>query len=462
MSLKRILYSLLIALAAALAGCDDGDNGSATSGSIDLEFTAAPIQGFAPLTVTLSTDMPQEGMVWDFGDGSPTVTDVRRLDHTFELPGVYTVSLSVTDESGNVTSTTREITANASVNLVVTNFAISATATTSPTTTLASSPGYFNTVSATIQNIGTGPVAGSGLLHVGYYLSKDQNITVDDIYIGDTSIVLGSNELVPGQFGVPQLGPQEQYSYVHALANKGNIPNGNYYAGAIVDYIDRYDWYDFPSATDTLEYSYPSHVTVTETNENDNVSPLQQVTVSSTVCTRDMYENDDNAANATVLGIDTTQTHNLCFDNSDWFQFSAVEGNVYKVTVNVVDGTAGEVDPQLILYDQNAKDILLFQDNRNNFPTVDLGSGWCTGDIDPVTLESNPNTHFCAGSSIVWKATATGTYFLKVRTATCDEDQDDYCQDASPGDIDPTNPITNPNTSPDGVGNNTGYTITLQ
>lgn len=445
MSVKKILYSIFIIFSAVLAGCDDGDNGAS---AIDIEFSASPLEGFAPLTVTLSTDNPQPGMVWDFGDDSAPVEDTRRLDHIFEIPGVYTVTLTAEDASGNVYTASKEITAHASSNLVVSNFAISTTGSVAPTTTV--TPFALNTVSATIQNIGTGSVTGSGELHVGYYLSRDQNITVDDIYIGDTTIVLGSNLLIPGQFGVSQLGPQEEYSYNHQLAVKPNIPTGNYYAGAIVDYIDDYSWYDFPSATDTQEYSYPSHITVSETNEKDNVSAIIPVTVASTACANDAYEGDNNPANATVLVEAVGQSHNLCFDNSDWFQFTATQGNIYKISVEVVDGTNGEVDPQVILYDQNARDILLFHDNIDNFETVDLESGWCTGDPD-----STPETHYCANADIVWQATSSGTYFLKVRTAACDEDKDDYCTDIDPA-------ATTPNTSPDGVGNNTGYTITLR
>lgn len=443
MSVNRILCLTLVMFMVILSGCEE-ESGGTSAGTSNLEFSATPLEGFAPLKVSFSTDRQAGGLIWDFGDNSAMSQDVRRIDHTFEQPGVYTVSLSVTDTSGDISSTTKKITVHARSNLVVTNFAISSTGSAYPT--LQVTPLALNTVSATIQNIGSGPITGLGELHVGYYLSRDQNITVDDIYIGDTTIVLGSNDLSPGQFGIPELGPQEEYNFVHQLALKGNIPNGTYYAGAIVDYIDYYTWYDFPSATDTLEYTFPTHMTVSETNERDNTSATQQVTVTtSTPCTQDAYEGDNSAATATVLALATPQSHNLCFDNSDWFQFTAVAGNTYKISVEVADGVNGEIDPQLILFDQNARDILLFQDNIDNFATVDLEAGWCTGDV-------TPGEHFCANASIVWKATTNGTYYLKVRTAACDEDQDDYCRDI----------VTNENTSPDGVGNNTGYTITLQ
>ena len=388
---KRVAFLFITLMGIVIAGCGEDDDNGVTAGAsaIDgIEFTAAPVEGFAPLTVTLSTDNPQSGMIWDFGDGSPAVVDTRRLDHTFEQAGVYTVSLTTVDEDGTpVAVTTKQITAHASVNLVVSNFAIDNYA---PSAGLKVDALSANTVSATIQNTGTGPVSGSGQLHVGYYLSGDANITVDDIYIGDTTIILGSNELEPGQFGVSELGPQEEYSYVHQLAVKGNIPDGTYYAGAIVDYIDNYSWYDFPSATDTLEYSFPSHITVEETNERDNVSmTLYPVTVDTglvrnttadplATCTNADIDSDDgpNVANQLVLGFANAQQHNLCFDNSDWFQFDAVAGNVYKITVAVNDATNGEIDPQLILYNQDQREILLFHDNTLHGETFDLESGW--------------------------------------------------------------------------------------
>ena len=88
-----------------------------------------------------------------------------------------------------------------------------------------------------------------------------------------------------------------------------------------------------------------------------------------------------------------------------------------------------EADTQLILFDTDGSSILLFHDNFNNGATVDLESGTPQ---DPA-------------SEIVWEAQVTGTYFIKVRTTACDEDRDNHCS-----------------SSPDGVGLNTGYSVTLQ
>ncbi|NRB38764.1 MAG: hypothetical protein HRU20_09905 [Pseudomonadales bacterium] len=301
-------------------------------------------------------------------------------------------------------------------NLVVSSFAIDDEVT----------PGKLETISAIIQNIGSSPLEGSCMLNVGYYLSTDSTITVDDIYIGDTSIIVG-DAFSQGDigFGFSSLSPMQNYQYVHQLAVKGNIPSGTYYAGAIVDYIDVYEWYVFPRAIDTFEYAFPVFCTVDESIETDNVrvisSPL--VTVDNSVCVDDGFESDDSSVEATLISDGDMQSHNFCFDNSDWLKFDAVAGIIYKFTAQV----AGiEADPQLILYDTDATSLLLFHDNIGNGATTDLASG--SG----------------ASAEIVWEAQTSGTYFIKVRTASCDEDLDNNCD-----------------TSADGVGLNSEYRISF-
>jgi hypothetical protein len=61
------------------------------------EFTAAPLAGAAPLTVTFTDLSSPWGLVdswnWDFGDGSPIVTETNPV-HVYEIPGHYTVTLT--------------------------------------------------------------------------------------------------------------------------------------------------------------------------------------------------------------------------------------------------------------------------------------------------------------------------------------------------------------------------------
>jgi hypothetical protein len=669
------------------------------------------------------------------------------------------------------------------VNLVVSSFAIDAETT----------PGGQETVSAIIQNIGTETLEGSGHIDVGYYLSTDDNITVDDIYIGDTSIVIGDSFASSDvSFGFELLSPGQNYQYNHQLSIKGNIPAGSYFAGAIVDYIDEYDWYTFPQATDSMEFAFPTHVVVTETNEEDNVRllPLHQVavtldsneptattffttdgtnpvtsltalpyvepflltadatvrtyatavgsldspessasfiiaadsgqlaapaispsafagsvtvalgsseptatiffttdgtdpvtsataqtyvtafsltvdatvrayatapglldsaessasfvinaggggtvflqdggadgivsinassfatriaqgghswddvtpaghqgtaalqalpnidaaintgfetqspradyqvefnrtglhyvwirgsaasgrddslhvgldgaaqpdsdritgfgssldwsnqtldvvvasidvpatgmhtinvwmredgtvydkllltsnpgfvpsgtgplespqrrlilaaptispnggtfagavTVTAPVCVDDPFEADDSSETATIINVGETQVHNFCYDNSDWLQFDAIQGSVYKITTSLLDA---EADTQLILYDTDGDSILLFHDNIDHNRIAGFFS--CPAGSNDFTVDLECGTPINPASEIVWETQVTGTYFIKVRATTCDEDLDPHCS-----------------VSPDGVGLNTGYSVTLQ
>lgn len=59
-------------------------------------------------------------------------------------------------------------------------------------------------------------------------------------------------------------------------------------------------------------------------------------------------------------------------------------------------------------------------------------------------------------SEIVWESQATGTYFVKVRVTSCDEDKDAFCESLRPSNL------VNGVGSPDGAGLDTEYTITLQ
>jgi len=415
--------------------------------------TASVDEGLIPLTVTFDVRGPSiiiTGATWDFGDGEEAETIGKSsISHTFVNPGqpIVRVTVIARDPSSDnfefqipitvLSDTELPDTELPNVNLIVSSFAIDTEVT----------PGDWETVSAIIQNIGTDTFTAEGIntaiahIDVGYFLSTDDIITVDDIFIGDTSISIGTfftNSDIP--FGVQSLAPGEIYQYDHQLAVKGNVPAGTYFAGAIVDYIDEFHWYTFPRSTDTLEFAFPSHVVVPETDEGDNVRLLtaHQVAVTAPACVDDSFEPDDSSATATLITLGETQVHNFCFDNSDWLQFDAVQGNVYKITTLSL-GT--ETDTQLILYDTDGSSILLFHDNMGNTEdethTVDLESGF----------PSNP------ASEIVWETQVTGTYFIKVRTTACDEDLNPYCA---------PDPPALPLGSPDGVGLDTGYSIILQ
>jgi PKD repeat protein len=65
-----------------------------TSGSAPLTVAFDGLAGDADGTFTIS---------WDFGDGSPAVTDTLSPSHTYTGPGTYEATLTVTDDRGSVT-----------------------------------------------------------------------------------------------------------------------------------------------------------------------------------------------------------------------------------------------------------------------------------------------------------------------------------------------------------------------
>lgn len=79
------------------------------AGELTADFSASPLTGMAPLEVQF-TDHTAGGLhtilswSWDFGDGSPEDTDQHPV-HTYEDPGVYTVTLIVTTDLDVVSKT---------------------------------------------------------------------------------------------------------------------------------------------------------------------------------------------------------------------------------------------------------------------------------------------------------------------------------------------------------------------
>jgi len=68
-------------------------------------FTATPTAGLAPLTVQFtdtSTGSPTSWL-WDFGDGNTSTA--QNPQHTYTAPGLYTVTLTATNEYGSDTET---------------------------------------------------------------------------------------------------------------------------------------------------------------------------------------------------------------------------------------------------------------------------------------------------------------------------------------------------------------------
>ena len=88
---------------------------TADSGNPVASFTATPESGAAPLTVQFADTSTDSGSIasreWDFGDSSAADT-TQNPQHVYIDPGVYTVALTVTDDEGNESSTTQEISVN--------------------------------------------------------------------------------------------------------------------------------------------------------------------------------------------------------------------------------------------------------------------------------------------------------------------------------------------------------------
>jgi len=78
-------------------------------------FTASHISGLVPLTVTFdaSLSLDCDGRIstyqWDFGDGQDG--SGKRVVHTYEDPGTYTVKLAIVDDRGMSASSTLAISA---------------------------------------------------------------------------------------------------------------------------------------------------------------------------------------------------------------------------------------------------------------------------------------------------------------------------------------------------------------
>jgi PKD repeat protein len=79
------------------------NRGGSSPGNPSLTVTASATSGQAPLMVTFSA--PVQGgkspftFAWNFGDGSPAST-LQNPTHTYQLPGSYNASVTVTDSRG--------------------------------------------------------------------------------------------------------------------------------------------------------------------------------------------------------------------------------------------------------------------------------------------------------------------------------------------------------------------------
>jgi len=118
MEVTNVRVRLLIAMGVLLVGllvlATQCPNGSSS-----LVLSASPTSGTSPLTVNFDvpSSLGPEGSVlmydWVFGDGD-TGTG-KTISHTYRQPGIYRAQVTVTDDDGNMGSTSCEITVTAAV-----------------------------------------------------------------------------------------------------------------------------------------------------------------------------------------------------------------------------------------------------------------------------------------------------------------------------------------------------------
>jgi PKD repeat protein len=117
-SIRLMAVSTLI-LAGAWA-CGDGGGVGPNNDPVADFNAAACTPGVACTFTDASTDPDGNNTitsrVWDFGDGTPTVTDVNP-SHVFATAGTYNVTLTVTDNGGKTNAKTIPITVGAAGNL---------------------------------------------------------------------------------------------------------------------------------------------------------------------------------------------------------------------------------------------------------------------------------------------------------------------------------------------------------
>lgn len=81
----------------------DGESELSDASCLIADFEGFPTSGFAPLSVTFTDASVGDinSRFWDFGDGSTLTTDQTNFVHQYLNQGTYTVSLTVTGDSGS-------------------------------------------------------------------------------------------------------------------------------------------------------------------------------------------------------------------------------------------------------------------------------------------------------------------------------------------------------------------------
>ena len=64
-------------------------------------FKASPLSGIMPLNVTFTDKSTGSPINWSWNFGDNTTSTVQNPTHIFIIPGIYTVSLTVTNINGS-------------------------------------------------------------------------------------------------------------------------------------------------------------------------------------------------------------------------------------------------------------------------------------------------------------------------------------------------------------------------
>jgi hypothetical protein len=220
---------------------------------------------------------------------------------------------------------------------------------------LGASPGGFLKFKDGVVNRGS---AKAGPFEIGYYLSADEFVTKEDIFLDMRAIA-----------GV-EAGATETNYWSNTDSSLASLPldlaPGNYWLGAIADHKNQ----------------------VSEYREHNNVSPGAMIEVRSPLCAPDAFENDDYPARAIATSLGATTAHNFCDDATDWRSFDAIAGQTYVIETSSI---GPKVWPVVTLYGLDGKTVLQSV-TPSGIPTV-----W-----------------------IVWQAPESGRYYTNTTTNSID------------------------------------------
>ena len=255
--------------------------GSAAAAAPTADFSATPTSGTDPLDVSftdLSTGEPTSWN-WDFGDGSTSTA--QNPSHTYNTPGTYAVTLTVTNADGSDEEIkTNYITVNEQPDLTVTSVS-------GPATGI---KGGKISIDSTIENQG-GPTANSFI--VRYLLSTDTKFG-GDYWLGDVTIknlAAGTSLTSTNTFIIPRTGT----AYTSRV-----LPAGTYY---ILAYIDRYNTVtesnelnNVLASTNTIDIINVPDLTVTDVSGPTSGAKGSQISIDSTI----QNQGDAGASNFVV------------------------------------------------------------------------------------------------------------------------------------------------------------------